>query len=72
MRSLLYRIQSNDLLCKSIDWFLYDRDLRHERVKFSSSKPYTLYLDQQLNSPTQKNHFDHVTRKWTMQNRIRY
>ena len=24
---------SIDLLCKSIDWFLYDRDLRHERVK---------------------------------------
>ena len=21
------------LLCKSMDWFLYDRDLRHERVK---------------------------------------
>ena len=20
------------LLCKSMDWFLYDRDLRHERV----------------------------------------
>ena len=23
-----------DLLCKSLDWFLYDRDLRHERIKF--------------------------------------
>ena len=22
-----------DLLCKSMDWFLYDRDLLHERVK---------------------------------------
>ena len=22
-----------DLLCKSMDWFLYDRDLRHESVK---------------------------------------
>ena len=21
-----------DLLCKSMDWFLYDRDLHHERV----------------------------------------
>ena len=29
-RSLLYRSQSIDLLCKSIDWFLYDKDLRHE------------------------------------------
>ena len=25
--------QSTDLLCKSMDWFLYYRDLRHERVK---------------------------------------
>ena len=43
-RSLSYRNQSIDLLCKSIEWFLYDRDLRHERVKqpFSSkiSKKY--------------------------------
>ena len=25
--------QSIDLLCKSMDWFLYDNALRHERVK---------------------------------------
>ena len=31
-RSLSYRNQSTDLLCKSMDWFLYDRDPRHERV----------------------------------------
>ena len=30
---LSYRNQSIDLLFKSIDWFLYDRNLRHERVK---------------------------------------
>ena len=28
-RPLSYRNQSIDLLCKSIDWFLYNRDLRH-------------------------------------------
>ena len=28
-----YRKQSINLLCKPMDWFLYDRDLRHERVK---------------------------------------
>ena len=28
-----YRNQSIDLLCKSIDWFLYDKDLLHEGVK---------------------------------------
>ena len=32
-RSLSHRNQSIDLLRKSMDWFLYDRDLRHERVK---------------------------------------
>ena len=30
---LSYRNQSSELLCKSMDWFLYDRDLPHERVK---------------------------------------
>ena len=30
--SLSHRNQSIDLLCKSMDWFLNDRDLRHERV----------------------------------------
>ena len=33
-RSLSYRNQSLDLLCISIDWFLYDRDLRHERIRW--------------------------------------
>ena len=32
-RSLSYRNQFIDLLWKSIDWFLYDRDPRHERIK---------------------------------------
>ena len=31
-RSLSYSKQSIDLLCKSVDWFLYDIDLRYERV----------------------------------------
>ena len=30
---LSYRNQSIDLLYKSMDWFLYDNDLRLERVK---------------------------------------
>ena len=37
-RSLSYRNQSIDLLCKSMDWFLYDNDLRHKIVKLASSK----------------------------------
>ena len=32
-RPLSYRNQSIDLLSKSMDWFLYDNDLRHESVK---------------------------------------
>ena len=32
-RPLSYRNQSIDLLGKSMDWFLYDNGLRHERVK---------------------------------------
>ena len=32
-RSLSYR---NHLLCKSVDWFLYDRDLCHERDNFDT------------------------------------
>ena len=30
---LSYRNQSIDLQKKSMDWFLYDNDLRHEKVK---------------------------------------
>ena len=32
-RSLSYKNQSIDLQSKSVDWFLYGRDLRHERAK---------------------------------------
>ena len=35
-RSLPYGNQSNDLIIKSMDWFLHDRDLHHEIDKFSS------------------------------------
>ena len=31
-RPLSYRNHSIDLLCKSMDWFLYDNGLRHEKV----------------------------------------
>ena len=34
-RSLSYRNRSIDLLCKSMDWFVYDRDFRYKRVKVS-------------------------------------
>ena len=31
-RSLSYRSQCHDLICKSLDWFLYNKNLRPERV----------------------------------------
>ena len=35
-RPLLYRNQSIDLPSKSLDWFLHDNNLRHERVKYEN------------------------------------
>ena len=35
-RSLSYRNQPIDLQSKSMNWFLYDKDIRHERVKDGS------------------------------------
>ena len=35
-RSISYRNQSIDLGSKSMDWFLYDNGLRHERVKITT------------------------------------
>ena len=40
-RSLSYR---NHLLCKSMDWFLHDRDLRHERVKDIAFHKYFFHI----------------------------
>ena len=37
-RPLSYRNQSIDLQSKSLDWFLYDNSLRHERVKQEREK----------------------------------
>ena len=36
-RSRSHRNQSTDLQRKSIDWFLYDRDLHLQKVKFTKS-----------------------------------
>ena len=34
-RSLSYKNQSIDLLCKPMEWFLYDKEIRHEKVNDS-------------------------------------
>ena len=43
-KSLSYRNQSIDLHSKSMDWFLYDRNLRHKRVKGGDLKRRKLNL----------------------------
>ena len=40
--SLSYRNQSINLQSKLMDWFLYDRDLRHEQVKLNHIELQTL------------------------------
>ena len=42
-RSLSYRNQSIDLQSKSMNWFLYDRDLRHERSNKYTWQKYQQY-----------------------------
>ena len=32
------------LLCRSMDWFLYDRDLRHERAIAHQNLPVSLFF----------------------------
>ena len=51
-RPLSYRNQSTDLGSKSMDWFLYDAGLRHERVKtniFWNLKTLGLPISNRLN-----------------------
>ena len=51
-RPLSYRNQTIDLVCNSMDWFLYDNGLRHERVSITridflnvfTKRFYDLYL----------------------------
>ena len=35
LRNLSYSLAKKKLVCKSLEYFLYDRDHRHERVKVS-------------------------------------
>ena len=46
-RALSYRNQPIDLQSKSMDWFLYDNGLRHERVNYFHKR---LHLDVWLGS----------------------
>ena len=47
-RPLSYRNQSIDLLCKSMDWFLYDNGLRHERVRHFSTFLWFVFIEKWL------------------------
>ena len=56
-----------DLQSKSMDWFLYDSDLRHEKVR-SISKPLFFWYFQGLQKETSSmkwvNHFINNVEKW--------
>ena len=47
-KPLSYRNHSIDLLCKSIDWFLYDNSLRQERVNAPPRIDASIYIRQWL------------------------
>ena len=47
-----YRNQSNDLHGKSMDWFLYDRDFNHKRVRVEH-----IYLEHYASALV--SHFEH-------------
>ena len=67
-RFLSYRNQSIDLGSKSMYWFLYDMDLRHERVKPASDQ----YL---LTSALKSTHFkpmSHLDTPWKRQKIFQY
>ena len=53
-RSLSYRNQSIDLQSKSMDLFLYDRDLRHEKDKLKSEEYLNVVKTNKLKTPQKK------------------
>ena len=59
-RSLSYTNQSIDLQSKSMDWFLYDNGLCHERVKCNFKLLITTSIEIQFKKRKFKNYF-HVT-----------
>ena len=57
-----YRNQHIDLLCKSMDWFLYDRNLRSERanavrnIEFISDPTWDFRIRSKAKKVLQKGH----------------
>ena len=52
--SLSYRNQSIDLQSKSVDWFLYDNGLRHERVNISTARSSNLDKIKEIRARTEQ------------------
>ena len=77
--SLSYRNQSIDLLSKSMDWFLYDEDVRHEglRAMFPSQKTHCvnyarIWIFSDLYFPVWgRNHRFYVSERWYLTSYIR-
>ena len=64
---LSYRNQSINLLCKSMTWLLYDRDLRLERLKTYTYVYSTTYLyreDQNQIKSFGRSKYNHFIRVW--------
>ena len=59
-----HRNQSIELLCTSIDWFLYDRDFLHERVNLRFTDDFAIFWDS-VYCWGNTNYF-----KWTWSNEI--
>ena len=61
-RSLSYRNQPTDLQSESLDWFLYDRDPRHERVK-----SYRIETDQLVGNKAKR----WISKRWLQEDKAR-
>ena len=53
-----YPIETSHLLCKSMDLFLYDNGLRHERVNFHFN-----FFTYKIKIILKQNHFSQITSK---------
>ena len=60
--SLSYRNKPTDLHSESLDWFLYDRDPRHERVK-----SHRIETDQFVGNKAEK----WISKRWLQEDKAR-
>ena len=59
-----YHIETSPLICKPMDWFLYDRYLRLERIKSSLNAVLSTMLKQVFHELVHDEHSDKVVSHW--------